>query len=339
VDLEIATTDHFRDLLAADGISLQLTGDRIEVDTHLRWVRLTPEIAISAIKGVSHGVLRTGARGDSADLDRVTLSIRGSGQATTFEPLDRSVPTLTLTPSRAILFDNGRPYVCHQPSWSDEIFVEVDRRRLIAVTGGERRLSGSFLAGSPLMSVLTAVLRQTIETKDTLTLPEASTLADTSIDLLAALVASQAEGREVLPTGRQALLRTLLADLEHRMGDPALGPGDLATRHHISVRYVHSLFSDIDATPAGYIRELRLRRAAQTLADPARKDMTITAIAHLCGFGDHGTFVRAFRRHFGLTPTDQRREAHLAGSPQPVPNSHGGHSLDDPSVLGRSGGL
>ena len=324
MDLEIATADHLRDLLAADGVSLQLTGDSITVATHLRWVRLTPEIAITAIKGVSQGVLRTASRADSAAVDHVTLAIRGSGNATTFEPLDRSAPTLTHTPGRAILFDNGRPYVCHQPWWSDEIFLEVDRRRLIAATGGERRLSWSFMAGSPLMSVLTAVLRQTVETRDTLTLSEASTLADTSIDLLAALVASQAEGREVLPTGRQALLRTMLADLEHRMGDPGLGPGDLAARHHVSLRYVHSLFSDIDATPAGYLRELRLRRAEQTLADPSRKDMSIAAIAHLSGFGDHGTFVRAFRRHFGVTPTDRRREAHLAASQQAVPNPHVG---------------
>lgn len=320
MDLEIVTADHLRDLLAADGVSLQRTGDSIEVATHLRWVRLTPEIAITALKGVSQGVIRTGSRADSAAVDHMTLAIRGSGNATTFESSDRSAPIVTHTPGRAILFDNARSYVCHQPCWSDEIFLEVDRRRLIAATGGEQPPSLGFMAGSPLMSVLTAVLRQTVETRETLTLSEASALADTSIDLLAALVASQAEGREVMPTGRQALLRTLLADLEHRIGDPGLGPGDLATRHHISLRYVHSLFSDIDATPAGYIRELRLRRAAQTLVDPARQDMSIAAIAHQSGFGDHGTFVRAFRRHFGITPTDRRREAHAAASSRAVPN-------------------
>jgi AraC-like DNA-binding protein len=43
------------------------------------------------------------------------------------------------------------------------------------------------------------------------------------------------------------------------------------------------------------------------LLDPRMVERTISDIAFAAGFGDLSHFNRAFRQHFGKTPTDVRR--------------------------------
>lgn len=68
---------------------------------------------------------------------------------------------------------------------------------------------------------------------------------------------------------------------------------------------------------AHYIQHLRLLAAYGALSDVEDK-RSIAAIAEAFGFYDASTFSRAFRRHFGITPSDLRVEARSGGAPTPV---------------------
>ena len=59
-------------------------------------------------------------------------------------------------------------------------------------------------------------------------------------------------------------------------------------------------------SPGEYLRECRLERAAALLRD--RRHRSLLDIAALAGFSDHSHFSRAFRQHFGCTPSDYRRQ-------------------------------
>ena len=61
-------------------------------------------------------------------------------------------------------------------------------------------------------------------------------------------------------------------------------------------------------TPKQYTSRLRLERAALRLV---LLDDGILDIALDCGFGNHETFSRAFRRRFGVTPQAFRRKGRL----------------------------
>lgn len=50
----------------------------------------------------------------------------------------------------------------------------------------------------------------------------------------------------------------------------------------------------------------RLDRAHAMLADPGQRHRRVLEIALDSGFDDVSAFSRAFRRHFGLTPSDVR---------------------------------
>ena len=60
----------------------------------------------------------------------------------------------------------------------------------------------------------------------------------------------------------------------------------------------------VGETPRAYTQRLRLERAALRLL---LHDERVLDVALDCGFHNHETFTRAFRRHFGLSPREYRR--------------------------------
>lgn len=112
-----------------------------------------------------------------------------------------------------------------------------------------------------------------------------------------------------MPTARDIL--DLISDLRVRL-DGDLSLAALAARAGWSPSQLHRDFHAIvGETPKHYLQRLRLERAATRLAtshDP------VLAIAAATGFASHAVFTRAFRRHFGRTPTAYRASA-LRGAP------------------------
>lgn len=56
-------------------------------------------------------------------------------------------------------------------------------------------------------------------------------------------------------------------------------------------------------TPQAYITNIRMQKARQLL-DNCTPQTTILDIAMSCGYEDQGAFTRAFKRFYGVTPTD-----------------------------------
>lgn len=69
-----------------------------------------------------------------------------------------------------------------------------------------------------------------------------------------------------------------------------------------------------------FINSFRLAAARAALADPARREEAVLAIALDAGFASIGPFNRAFKAETGLTPSDFRRQA-LADSSHPLAES------------------
>ena len=91
----------------------------------------------------------------------------------------------------------------------------------------------------------------------------------------------------------------------HAHLDGPLSTETLAGVADLSIHAFHRRFrAAFGETPAAYVRRLRLERAAWRLQ---LHGDSILAIALDCGFGDHETFTRAFRRHYGLSPREWRR--------------------------------
>jgi AraC-like DNA-binding protein len=137
------------------------------------------------------------------------------------------------------------------------------------------------------------------------------------------LWASAVAGRlSAPPSASGNKLRDHIRELVGQMTEAELAERsltELARQLHCSERHFSRLFREEFGVPfhARQI-ELRLQRARQLLADPGAK---IVNVANLTGYRHLGLFNAIFKKRFGLTPVEWRRQ-NLCQSPSPSQGNH-----------------
>ena len=88
----------------------------------------------------------------------------------------------------------------------------------------------------------------------------------------------------------------------------ALTLASLAGRCRISSRALHQGFvSHMGISPMAYLRQVRLRRAHQTLLDSDPSSLTVASIAYRWGFTNPGRFAAAHTERYGESPSETLR--------------------------------
>jgi AraC-like DNA-binding protein len=136
------------------------------------------------------------------------------------------------------------------------------------------------------------------------------TSAQHLIDLIGLLVGARDDQKEVMigrgySTARVELMKTeVLKNLDRA----DLSIDDIAQTSGLSARQAQRLFAQSGTTFTEFVLEQRLSLARRYLIDPRNKHRKVSDIAYSVGFGDLSYFNRAFRRRFGTSPADMRRE-------------------------------
>jgi AraC family transcriptional regulator, positive regulator of tynA and feaB len=129
--------------------------------------------------------------------------------------------------------------------------------------------------------------------------------ANAALELLRAAI------EPALPSDRAATRAAMRAEIARyvrsHLQDPQLGPASIARAYAMSVRTLHALFEDVDASVAGLVRTERLARCLEDLQQP--NGGSVTEIAFRWGFCDAAHFSRVFKREFGSTPSEIRHAA------------------------------
>ena len=112
---------------------------------------------------------------------------------------------------------------------------------------------------------------------------------------------------------RTARRAAILRAIESRSGDPNLSAAAVAKLLGVTPRYVHLLLKETGRSFTHHLLERRLEKAALMLRDGRWGRRKIADIAVEAGFTDLSYFNRAFRRCFGVTPSQMRDQA---GAPQ-----------------------
>ena len=84
---------------------------------------------------------------------------------------------------------------------------------------------------------------------------------------------------------------------------------NVALRFSVTPRYIQKLFESDGTTFTEYVLERRLLEANRLLSDSRLAKRSISDVAFKVGFGDLSYFTRAFRRRFGMTPSDVKEQA------------------------------
>ncbi|MBR1091339.1 helix-turn-helix transcriptional regulator [Bradyrhizobium manausense] len=193
---------------------------------------------------------------------------------------------------------------------TDATFTSVGVRSLVErfVPHFSELTQSPVACDSQAVRLLLAYLRM-LDAEDTIEDPETRLLVTTHVQDLAALTLSgtrhaqaAAEQRGI----RADRLAAVKADILGNLASPELSVASVAARQGLTPRYIHMLFEAESVTFSEYVVGKRLARAQRILTDPRFADQTISVIALGVGFGDLSYFNRAFRRHFGMTPSDMR---------------------------------
>jgi AraC-like DNA-binding protein len=109
--------------------------------------------------------------------------------------------------------------------------------------------------------------------------------------------------------------------IDQNLGSARLEIDDLCRKFHLSRAALYRLFES-EGGLAGYIQQRRLNRAFSMLMSPAYRSWRLIDIALDARFSSDATFIRAFRRLFGLTPGEVRAQAERAraGDRPPLAN-------------------
>lgn len=143
----------------------------------------------------------------------------------------------------------------------------------------------------------------------------------TLIELTKAVVKGRFD--DVEPRLAPALTQAAKDLADRRLADPELSPAMLARELNVSVRTLHRAFAAVGEQVSTYIRHRRLHEARLALVSPSGR-LSISELAAHWQFADGSHFTRAFKKHYGQTPTECARSTGPASlSPNRHPPGHG----------------
>jgi AraC-like DNA-binding protein len=163
----------------------------------------------------------------------------------------------------------------------------------------------------PLVALLRDHLKGLMTHGQGITLEGAKDVVPATSALAAACLNAGLDDRPGLIDGMgRTALSMLKSHIEENLTDRGLTTDRLARDFGLSRSKLYRLFNPLGGV-ASYVRERRLRHAMSVLMDHDQAAVPIYLIATGAGFGDETDFSRAFRRRFGVTPRDIRREGAL----------------------------
>ena len=145
----------------------------------------------------------------------------------------------------------------------------------------------------------------------------------------AMLAACLAPAAEVVAVARDQIKLTLMERVRQavrrNLRSPSLGPDKLCREAATSRSQLYRLLED-EGGVANYIRRRRLSESFSMLCD-VTNNLTISRVAELMCFADASSFSRAFRREFGMSPSDVRLSSSAGLPPTPAAKRVTGSAL------------
>ena len=286
-----------RSALLRDGSGRNLLGLAIEAkdDTgiEVRSARFGELMIVEGEAGAHTALRDDHAIADGAD--HILLLLNRSGRC----DVARRGRTLALGPGDAAFIDHGAPYGWRKSAGT--FWMLTLPRDLMAGLAPDlgHTLPAQVMAGNKGLALLDLYARTLdLVAKDGGEPLVAAHLVDLAI--LAFRSTIEAE-RRAKPT-----IEAVKRDLRANLARQNLSAEMVAGWYGVTVRTLQRLFERDGETLAGFILEERLTRAHARLADPMLSGRKIGAIARECGFSSPSNFNVAFRKRFGITPTELR---------------------------------
>lgn len=216
---------------------------------------------------------------------------------------------LAMGPGEAVILTGAEPALFGGSDQKCVHLLRVPVRLLSPLVADLDAAYGRLIpADNPALRLLTGYFG-ILEEAETFDAPELRRQTVTHIhDLVALAIGATRDAAEIAGCrgARAARLRAIKQDIANRLDQPDLSVATIAARHRLTPRWIQRLFESEGTTFTEYVLAQRLVRAHRLLTDSRQAGVKISAIALDTGFGDLSYFNRAFRRQYGMTPSELR---------------------------------
>ncbi len=265
------------------------------------------ELRLSAIRSHCIGLHCPPCEPETASQDAYFAVVLLSGRYR----LQQDGRAAELQPGDIALYDATRPHRIDCPEPFAKLLVSIPRPLLKQRLAGVEHCSALQSPGGTGLGAVTAdFLRSAARQADCIDAARFAPLAGPALDLLTLTLSSQRSGRFELTDHRTLALNRIKRLIECRLADSALDSAVIAGAANLSPRYINALFNAESTSLMRYVWLRRLQRCAEELRTERHAGRSLTEIALRWGFNDMSHFSRAFKRHYGCTPSDYR---HMQG--------------------------
>jgi AraC-like DNA-binding protein len=298
----------YQDVMACAQLGMEIRAD----DPAQFWARVRTiqlgDVTLMSVQTRSSGldVARTSSwiRRSDPEAYRILLGVDGRSG---FQHCGRSA---VQGPDQMALYDSSQPFTGRRIPGAD------GRQHIIMATFPRRALplDPRYLLGEclPVDDGVSALVRDFLtrlggDTHDWRS-RSGHRLADVWLDLLTVHLGDLLDPVPARDAADRTLFLRVQEFIDTHLADPCLTLDAVAAAHFISPRTLQRLFARHDTTVAAWIRTRRLARCREDLRNPAQAHRSVRAIAARWGFTDQAQFSRAFRHHYGATPSACRAE-------------------------------
>ncbi|WP_454673516.1 AraC-like ligand-binding domain-containing protein [Achromobacter pestifer] len=236
---------------------------------------------------------------------KVTLQLAGRSE------IRQSNRTALLMPGEWSIYDTTRPYEVDVDDGAHFLVMQVPGKQSDAwqphmQNAVARNFSGRHGCGRMAMDLLRVALGEQAHLSES----AARDAANAVLQMMGLDISERAGGQaEQDQAGlKQAQLRRVQQHILENLHDPALSPASAASAFRMSRRYLYNLFALAATTPAEFILSARLERSRDALCDASQSVRQIGDIAYRFGFSDAARFSHAFRKRYGASPSEYRRQ-------------------------------
>lgn len=259
-----------------------------------------------------HAAYRDASKIEQGQRPEYLLTLQLSGEFR----LTQEGRTAVLKPGHFTFYDSTKPASLESSDDYCSLCIKFPKKLIGPAGDAVSELTATRIdADSGLAPSVWALLSTLNETLDKVSNVNRYSTVSGVMNLVGTMLASQAGTPEQAhpKESRASLLQRIHEYIDEHLGDPELGPQEVAGAHFISVRYLHSLFQDSGASVAAWIRDRRMERCRIDLADPTLINVPASAIARRWGFKGASHFGQIFKAATGLTPAEFRHHA-IAGN-------------------------
>ena len=246
-------------------------------------------------------------RAELADTDGeyVTVLITRSGS----ETVAQEGAEAYMRPGDAVAWDSTRParFEVWEPLAKRSLLIPSSA--LDEVSGRAWTSAGVLLDGkAPAVRLLTGYLDALSGTLPDLSMSGVTAARNATLELF--IGALQPGGHVDSSMVGPALRANMERWIERHLSDREVSPAAIAAAHNVSVRTVYRVFEMTGETVGEVVRIRRLAKARKDLTESGEP---VSTIARRWRFSDSSHFSKAFKAHYGVSPSEYRALSRARG--------------------------